>query len=104
MRMVCFLFCVLLQIFTEDTPEIESLPRKKVLEYLENLSRGNKNNKEKDLPIRYLVSSLYYAVCTFLKPGCFPRKSYFNVIALALLLCALLTSQLSFEDFAACGE
>lgn len=39
--------CILFQIFTEDIPEVETLPRDKVLEYLE------KNSKE--LAISYLV-------------------------------------------------
>ena len=38
----------MLQIFTEDMPEVESLPREPVLDYLEKTS--------KDLVIPYLVS------------------------------------------------
>jgi len=48
-----------LQIFTEDLPEVENLPRRPVLDYLENLKlkshkvKDNKNSK--DLAIKYLV-------------------------------------------------
>ncbi|XP_060583141.1 vam6/Vps39-like protein [Ruditapes philippinarum] len=43
-----------LKIFTEDLPEVESLPRRKVLDYLENLNKGNK-----DLAIKYLEHVIY---------------------------------------------
>ncbi|XP_053393314.1 vam6/Vps39-like protein [Mercenaria mercenaria] len=43
-----------LKIFTEDLPEVESLPRRKVLDYLENLSKG-----KKDLAIKYLEHVIY---------------------------------------------
>lgn len=43
-----------LKIFTEDIPEVEALPRRKVLDYLENLNKGNK-----DLAIKYLEHVIY---------------------------------------------
>ena len=42
------------QIFTEDLPEVEGLPRNLVLGYLENISKTNRSKK--DLAIPYLVS------------------------------------------------
>ena len=42
------------QIFTEDLPEVEALPRSPVLNFLESISKSNKSSK--DLAIPYLVS------------------------------------------------
>lgn len=43
-----------LQIFTEDLPEVENLPREEVLNYLENINS--------ELAIPYLVSLVYMYV------------------------------------------
>lgn len=43
-----------LKIFTEDLPEVESLPRRSVLDYLEKLNKSNK-----DLAIKYLEHVIY---------------------------------------------
>lgn len=43
-----------LQIFTEDLPEVENLPREEVLNYLENINS--------ELAIPYLVSFVYMYV------------------------------------------
>ncbi|KAL4237860.1 Vam6/Vps39-like protein [Mactra antiquata] len=43
-----------LKIFTEDIPEVESLPRAAVLQYLESLDKNNK-----DLAIKYLNHVIY---------------------------------------------
>lgn len=43
-----------LQIFTEDLPEVENLPREEVLNYLENINS--------ELAIPYLVSHIYMYV------------------------------------------
>ena len=44
------------QIFTEDLPEVESLPRSPILSFLENISKTNRSSK--DLAIPYLVSTI----------------------------------------------
>lgn len=50
-----FFFSSDLQIFTEDLPEVENLPREEVLNYLENINS--------ELAIPYLVSLVYTYVC-----------------------------------------
>lgn len=49
-----FFFSSDLQIFTEDLPEVENLPREEVLNYLENINS--------ELAIPYLVSLVYMYV------------------------------------------
>lgn len=46
-----------LKIFTEDLPEVESLPRSPVLSFLENISKTNRSSK--DLAIPYLEHVIY---------------------------------------------
>ena len=48
----CYSLMCYLQIFTEDLPEVEGLPRDKVLAHIEQCA--------KQLSIRYLVSSYQF--------------------------------------------
>ena len=53
------------QIFTEDLPEVESLPRSPILTFLENISKTNRTSK--DLAIPYLVSIKLICILLLLK-------------------------------------
>lgn len=57
---------IVFQIFTEDLPEVETLPRDRVLDYLERIG--------KDLAIPYLVSTLSQI--------CISYQSYLELVSL----------------------